>query len=97
MLPFLCSGNGYLDPDIFSICWWLLPVRQYSTFIEPVQVRFADRFVDEALGVCSGLNLFFAIGTGIPYEITAFNLMLNFWTDKIPVISVIVFMILCYG
>ncbi|KAJ7911363.1 general amino acid permease AGP2 [Mycena leptocephala] len=60
-------------------------------------VRFADRFVDEALGVCSGLNLFFAIGTGIPYEITAFNLMLNFWTDKIPVISVIVFMILFYG
>ncbi|KAJ7812838.1 general amino acid permease AGP2 [Mycena leptocephala] len=60
-------------------------------------VRFADRFVDEALGVCSAFNLFFAIGTGIPYEITAFNLMLNFWTDKIPVISVIFFMILCYG
>ncbi|KAF8206916.1 general amino acid permease AGP2 [Mycena galopus ATCC 62051] len=60
-------------------------------------VRYADHFVDEALGVCSGFNLFFGIGTSIPYEIVAFNLMLNFWTDKIPVISVILFMILCYG
>ncbi|KAJ6468217.1 general amino acid permease AGP2 [Mycena sanguinolenta] len=60
-------------------------------------VRFADHFVDEALGVCSGFNLFFGIGTSIPYEIVAFNLMLNFWTDKIPVVSVIVFVVLCYG
>ncbi|KAJ7133344.1 general amino acid permease AGP2 [Mycena epipterygia] len=60
-------------------------------------VRFADRFVDEAFGVCSGVNLFFALGLGVPYEITAFNLMLNFWTDKIPVVAVIVFMILCYA
>ncbi|KAJ6468242.1 general amino acid permease AGP2 [Mycena sanguinolenta] len=60
-------------------------------------VRFADHFVDEALGVCSGFNLFLGIGTSIPYEIVAFNLMLNFWTDKIPVISVILFMIICYG
>ncbi|KAJ7160374.1 general amino acid permease AGP2 [Mycena filopes] len=60
-------------------------------------VRFADRFVDEALGVCSGLNLFFAVGLGIPFELTAFNLMLNFWTDRIPVVSVIFFMILAYA
>ncbi|KAF7375332.1 General amino acid permease AGP2 [Mycena sanguinolenta] len=60
-------------------------------------VRFADHFVDEALGVCSGFNLFFSIGISIPYEIVAFNLMLNFWTDKIPVIGVILFITLCYG
>ncbi|KAJ7430488.1 amino acid permease/ SLC12A domain-containing protein [Mycena galericulata] len=60
-------------------------------------VRFADRFVDEALGVCSGINLFLGIGTGVPYEIVAFNLMLNFWTDKIPVVAVIIFMISSYA
>ncbi|KAJ6530986.1 general amino acid permease AGP2 [Mycena vulgaris] len=60
-------------------------------------VRFADRFADEALGVCSGLNLFFGVGLCVPYELTAFNLMLNFWTDKIPVVAVIVFMIVCYA
>jgi amino acid transporter len=72
-------------------------VSSFSYFSENrFQVRFADRFVDEALGVCSGFNLFFSIGTAIPYEIVAFNLMLNFWTDKIPVLAVIFFMILCY-
>ncbi|KAJ7022572.1 general amino acid permease AGP2 [Mycena alexandri] len=60
-------------------------------------VRFADRFVDEAMGVCSGINLFFGIGLGIPYELTAFNLMLNFWTDRIPVVSVNFFMIVAYA
>ncbi|KAJ7713626.1 amino acid permease-domain-containing protein [Mycena maculata] len=60
-------------------------------------VRFADHFVDEAFGVCSGINLFLNIGIYIPYEIVAFNLMLNFWTDKIPVVAVVIFMILCYG
>jgi amino acid transporter len=60
-------------------------------------VRFADRFVDEALGVCSGVNWFLGVGLSVPYEITAFNLMLNFWTDKIPVWALIIFMILCYA
>ncbi|KAJ7722424.1 amino acid permease-domain-containing protein [Mycena maculata] len=60
-------------------------------------VRFADHFVDEAFGMCSGINLFLNIRTYIPYEIVAFNLMLNFWTDKIPVVAVVIFMILCYG
>lgn len=75
----------------------VLAAHYSSISLQSLQVRFAGRFVDEALGVCSGFNLFFSIATGIPYEITAFNLMLNFWTDKIPVISVIFFMILCYG
>ncbi|KAF7375335.1 General amino acid permease AGP2 [Mycena sanguinolenta] len=74
-----------------------LIVHCFLSIVDRWQVRFADHFVDEALGVCSGFNLFFSVGTSIPYEIVAFNLMLNFWTDKIPAISVIVFMILCYG
>ncbi|KAJ7626942.1 general amino acid permease AGP2 [Roridomyces roridus] len=60
-------------------------------------VRFADRFVDEALGVCSGVNLVLTMGLGIPYETVAFNLMLNFWTDKIPVAAVVVFIIVLYA
>ncbi|KAJ6485222.1 general amino acid permease AGP2 [Mycena vulgaris] len=60
-------------------------------------VRFADQFIDKALGVCSGLNLCFGVGLGVPYELTAFNLMLNLRTDKIPVVAVIMFMITCYA
>ncbi|CAK5271719.1 unnamed protein product [Mycena citricolor] len=70
------------------VCW--LPIS--SPF-----VRFADRFVDEALGVVSGLNFFIYIAIGIPFEMTAANLMLQFWTDRIPVAAVIVFMIVAYA
>ncbi|KAJ6563482.1 amino acid permease/ SLC12A domain-containing protein [Mycena sp. CBHHK59/15] len=59
--------------------------------------RFADRFVDEALGVCSGVNFFMSLGLSVPFEITAFNLMLNFWTDKMPAVAVSIGMILCYA
>ncbi|CAK5270850.1 unnamed protein product [Mycena citricolor] len=69
------------------VCW--IPIS--SPF-----VRFADRFVDEALGVVSGLNLFIYIAIGIPFEMAATNLMLQFWTDKIPVLAVVVAMIIAY-
>ncbi|KAF8901978.1 general amino acid permease AGP2, partial [Mucidula mucida] len=59
-------------------------------------VRFADRFVDEALGFCSGLNFYIFLAILVPFEITAFNLMLNFWTDKVPIAAVITFVLLCY-
>jgi amino acid transporter len=49
------------------------------------------------LGVCSGINLVLSMGLGIPYEIISFNLILNFWTDKIPVAAVVVFIIVLYA
>ncbi|KAF7313110.1 General amino acid permease [Mycena kentingensis (nom. inval.)] len=70
------------------VCW--IPIS--SPYI-----RFADRFVDEALGFSSGLNWFITVSLGVPYEITAFTLMLNFWTDKIPVEAVVVFMLVVYS
>jgi amino acid transporter len=54
-----------------------------------LQVRFADRFVDPALGFCAGINFFVFEAMLIPFEVVAFNLVLQFWTDKIPVAAVI--------
>ncbi|KAG7092687.1 hypothetical protein E1B28_009020 [Marasmius oreades] len=59
-------------------------------------VRFADRFVDPALGFCTGVNFFLFEAFLIPFEITAFNIILHFWTDKIPLIAVIFFMLVAY-
>ncbi|KAF7300297.1 General amino acid permease [Mycena chlorophos] len=69
------------------VCW--IPIS--SPYI-----RFADRFVDEALGMCSGVNWFLSISLGVPFEISAFNLMLRYWTDKVPVEVVIVAMSVAY-
>ncbi|KAF9265592.1 general amino acid permease AGP2 [Marasmius fiardii PR-910] len=60
-------------------------------------VRFADRFVDPALGFCTGINFFVFEAILIPFEITAFNIILHFWTDKIPLIAVIFFMLVSYS
>ncbi|TFK30177.1 general amino acid permease AGP2 [Coprinopsis marcescibilis] len=59
-------------------------------------VRFADHFVDPALGFCAGINFFIFQGILIPFEIVAFNIILHFWTDKIPLPAVIVILIVSY-
>ncbi|KAF7294780.1 General amino acid permease [Mycena indigotica] len=60
-------------------------------------VRFADRFVDPALGFCAGVNFFIFEAALVPFEVVAFNLVLQFWTDKIPISAVIAFVLLCYA
>ncbi|PPQ91429.1 hypothetical protein CVT25_014317 [Psilocybe cyanescens] len=59
-------------------------------------VRYADRFVDPALGFCAGVNFFVFEAALIPFEIVAFNLILQFWTDKIPTAAVICIVLACY-
>ncbi|KAJ4487779.1 general amino acid permease AGP2 [Lentinula aciculospora] len=59
-------------------------------------VRYADRFVDPAMGLCAGVNFFVFEAISIPFEVTAFNVVLQFWTDKIPLTAVISFVLICY-
>ncbi|KAF8197563.1 general amino acid permease AGP2 [Pholiota molesta] len=47
-------------------------------------VRFADRFVDPALGFCTGINFFVFEAILIPFEIVAFNVVLHFGQTKYP-------------
>ncbi|KAL0954516.1 hypothetical protein HGRIS_003483 [Hohenbuehelia grisea] len=58
--------------------------------------RYADRFVDPALGFCAGINFFIYEAVLVPFEITAFNLVLQYWTDKIPVPAVIAIILVLY-
>ncbi|PBK93262.1 amino acid transporter, partial [Armillaria gallica] len=46
--------------------------------------QYADHYVDPALGVCVGVNFFLQMAMSVPFEITALNLMIRYWTDKIP-------------
>lgn len=61
-----------------------------------IQARYADRFVDPALGFVAGINFFVYEAILIPFEVTAFNLVLHFWTDKIPVEATISFVLVLY-
>ncbi|ESK89853.1 general amino acid permease agp2 [Moniliophthora roreri MCA 2997] len=60
-------------------------------------VRLADRFVDPAFGFCAGYNNFAFLVFLTPFEITALNIVLHFWTDKIPLVAIICFCLVCYA
>jgi yeast amino acid transporter len=60
-------------------------------------IRFGSEWVDGALGFAMSWNFFLNMAFLVPFEIAAMNLMFGYWTDKVPVIAVIVVMIVLYG
>lgn len=60
-------------------------------------IRMAGRWVDDSLGFLAGWNFFLYEAILIPFEITALNLVLTFWTDKIPVAAICIAVIILYA
>ncbi|KAI0020433.1 amino acid permease [Xylariomycetidae sp. FL0641] len=60
-------------------------------------VRFGSEWVDPAVGFAMAWNFFLNMAFLVPFEIVALNIMLTFWTDKVPVEAVIVLMIVLYA
>lgn len=92
-----CFGMGKLEffphdcADPFTaelVCYAPIP----SPF-----VRLAGVWVDEALAFAMSWNFFLNMALLVPYEIVAFNILLGFWTDAIPVEAVIVTIMVSYA
>lgn len=60
-------------------------------------IRFAGRYVDEAFGVAAGYNFFVFEAALVPFEVVACNVILQYWTTKIPVAAVITICLILYG
>lgn len=60
-------------------------------------IRFAGRYVDEALGFAAGWNFFIFEAALVPFEVVACNFILHFWTEAIPTAAVIVIVIVLYA
>lgn len=60
-------------------------------------VRMAGHWVDEAFGFMAGWNFFLYEALLIPFEITALNVVLSFWSDSIPVAAICAAVIVCYA
>lgn len=74
-------------------------LAEMTTFM-PVSAAFiqhADVWVDKAWGFMIGWNFFLFEALLIPFEITAFDLVLTFWRDDIPSAAVITACIVLYG
>ncbi|KAJ5307473.1 hypothetical protein N7476_008129 [Penicillium atrosanguineum] len=60
-------------------------------------VRFGGEWVDGALGFAMAWNFFLNMAFLVPFEMVAMNIMITFWTDKVPVEAIIVAMIVFYA
>ncbi|TGO91511.1 hypothetical protein BPOR_0025g00050 [Botrytis porri] len=70
------------------------------SFFMPVSgsfVRMGSKWVDEAFGFMLGWNFFLYEAILIPWEISALNLVLTFWSDNIPLAAVCAGCIFLYG
>ncbi|KAI9664017.1 MAG: hypothetical protein M1821_007508 [Bathelium mastoideum] len=59
-------------------------------------ISMAGHWVDESLGFVAGWNFFFYEAILVPFEISALDLVLSYWTDAIPVEAVVVVCIVLY-
>ncbi|KAL2136754.1 hypothetical protein VTI74DRAFT_1795 [Chaetomium olivicolor] len=60
-------------------------------------VRFAGRYVDEAFGFAAGWNFFVFEAALVPFEITACNVIIHYWSDAVPAGGIIAITIVLYG
>lgn len=60
-------------------------------------IRFAGRYVDPAFGFAAGWNFFIFEAAMVPFEITACNVIIHYWSDAVPVGAIIAIIIVIYG
>ncbi|KAF2018851.1 hypothetical protein BU24DRAFT_342161 [Aaosphaeria arxii CBS 175.79] len=76
-----------------------LSIAEMVTFL-PISspfIRFAGRFVDDALGVAAGWNFFVFEAALVPFEIVACNVIIHFWSDIVPTGAIIALIIFLYA
>ncbi|PYI30463.1 aromatic amino acid transport protein aroP [Aspergillus indologenus CBS 114.80] len=59
-------------------------------------IRFAGRYVDEAFGVAAGYNFFIFEAIMVPFEVTACNMIINYWSDAVPVAGIVIIVLALY-
>lgn len=81
-------GSLFLAYTIYSCALALVNnCMAEMTVMHPVSggfIRMAGKWVDDAFGFMAGWNFFLYEALLIPFEITALQVVLEFWTDKIP-------------
>ncbi|THY25315.1 amino acid permease [Aureobasidium pullulans] len=94
----------------FSIC---MPKRQICTVADLVTpgtaemvtylpisspfIRFASRYMDEAMGFAAGWNFFVFEAILVPFEVTACNVVIHYWSDIVPAGGIIAIVIVLYA
>ncbi|CAH0027982.1 unnamed protein product [Clonostachys rhizophaga] len=60
-------------------------------------ITLAGHWFDDALGFMVGWNFFLYEAVMVPFEITAINLLLKFWSDNVPPVAICIVCIVLYA
>ncbi|KAI1377167.1 amino acid permease/ SLC12A domain-containing protein [Hypoxylon crocopeplum] len=60
-------------------------------------IRFAGRYVDEAFGFAAGWNFFVFEAALVPFEVTACNVIIHYWSDIVPAGAIIAIVLVLYA
>ncbi|MCJ1395500.1 hypothetical protein MMC18_008386, partial [Xylographa bjoerkii] len=99
---FVQIGHGLIDGGpgslflAFTICIGMAEMVTYLPISSPF-IRFTGRYVDEAFGVAAGYNLFIFEAALVPFEVVACNIIIQYWSNVVPVGSIIAMVLVLYA
>ncbi|KAL8410747.1 hypothetical protein RB596_000431, partial [Gaeumannomyces avenae] len=98
--------NGGPGSLFLAFTLWCLPILAVTLCMAemvtclPISspfIRFAGDYVDQALGFAAGWNFFIFEAALVPFEITACNLIIRYWSSAVPTGAIIGIMIVLYA
>ncbi|KAK3687383.1 putative carnitine transport protein [Podospora appendiculata] len=106
---FVSIGRGLLNGGPGSLflaftiwCFFILAVTlcmaEMVTYL-PISspfITFAGRYVDEAFGFAAGWNFFIFEAMMVPFEITACNVIIHYWSNAVPAAAIIAIILVLY-
>ncbi|KAI1437439.1 amino acid permease/ SLC12A domain-containing protein [Xylaria sp. CBS 124048] len=81
---------------ILAVTFCLAEMVTYLPISSPF-IRFAGRYVDEAFGFAAGWNFFVFEAALVPFEVTACNVIIHYWSDIVPTGAIIAIVIFLYA
>ncbi|KAH8168167.1 hypothetical protein CIB48_g53 [Xylaria polymorpha] len=81
---------------ILAVTFCLAEMVTYLPISSPF-IRFAGRYVDEAFGFAAGWNFFIFEAALVPFEVTACNVIIHYWSDIVPAAGIIAIVVLLYA
>ncbi|RMY51243.1 hypothetical protein D0863_14645 [Hortaea werneckii] len=81
---------------ILAVTMCMAEMVSYLPISSPF-IRFAGRYVDEAFGFAAGWNFFVFEAILVPFEITACNVIIHYWSDIVPAGGIIAIVIVLYA
>ncbi|KAI1455443.1 amino acid permease/ SLC12A domain-containing protein [Annulohypoxylon moriforme] len=89
----LQGGPGSLFIAFSMWCTVILAI----TMSMAEMIRFAGRYVDEAFGFAAGWNFFIFEAALVPFEVTACNVVIHYWSDIVPAGGIIAIVLVLYA